>query len=290
MVDQPHDVVVVGVDGSDKDARAVEWAADEAVGQGTGLHILYSFPILPDGFPAVQLEELGTEITGRARQRALARQPELEVTTQTVVSDPATALVRASATARVLVVGARGLGRIAGRLLGSVSQKVAAHGQGVIVVVRDAAAIPEGPVVAGVDPAEVTPGMLEFAFAQAARRRVPVRLVHAEVPRPAGLEDPRVDRLLAGISEQESAQLTRLAQEWRARRPDVPVETKEVHDHPVEALTEESADACLLVVGSRGRRGLSGLRLGSVARGVLHESPVVAIVHLAPEQSGDTEA
>ena len=285
MVDQPHDVVVVGVDGSDKDARAVEWAADEAVGQGTGLHILYSFPILPDGFPAVQLEELGTEITGRARQRALARQPELEVTTQTVVSDPATALVRASATARVLVVGARGLGRIAGRLLGSVSQKVAAHGQGVIVVVRDAAAIPEGSVVAG-----STPGMLEFAFAQAARRRVPVRLVHAGVPRPAGLEDPRVDRLLAGISEQESAQLTRLAQEWRARRPDVPVETKEAHDHPVEALTEESADACLLVVGSRGRRGLSGLRLGSVARGVLHESPVVAIVHLAPEQSGDTEA
>lgn len=289
MNTQPADVVVVGVDGSDKDGRAVDWAADEAARAGTGLHALYSFPVLLHPLPDVQVAELGAQVTERASQRARSRHPGLSITTRTVVSDPATELVEASRRARAVVVGARGLGRIAGRLLGSVSQKVAAHAAGVVVIVRDTPVTADGPVVVGVDPAETAPEVLELAFTQAARRGVGVRLVYAETPRAGGLDDHRAERVLAAVSEQQSQALADLAQEWAARHPEVPVDVKEVTDHPVEALTEESAHGSLLVVGSRSQRGLSGLRLGSVARGVLHEAPVVAVLHLTSEAANREE-
>lgn len=285
MVDQPDGAVVVGVDGTTKDERAVDWAADEAAGTGARLHVLYCFPVLPQGLgvtPSVDVAEFGADIAGRARDRALVRYPELTVTTEVIVEDPAVGLVRASHHAHAVVIGARGLGGIAGRLLGSVSQKVAAHATGPVVVVRDAPAAADGPVVVGVDPIDTDAHVLEFAFAQATRRGVPLRLVHAREPRPAGVDDPRVDRLLSQVGEHQAMLLAELAEDWSARHPEVAVDVREVTRHPVEALTAEGADACLLVVGSRGRRGLTGLRLGSVARGVLHEAPVVAVVRVAP--------
>ncbi len=285
MVHQPDGAVVVGVEGSSKDERAVDWAADEAAGTGSALHVLYCFPLLPEGLgvtPTIDVEELGGNIAGRARTRALDRHADLAVTTETIVEDPAVGLVRASHHAHAVVLGARGLGRIAGRLLGSVSQKVAAHAAGPVVVVRGTALAPDGPVVVGVDPIDTDAQVVEFAFAQAARRGVPLRLVHAREPRGAGVDDPRVDRLLARVDEQQAMLLAELAEDWSARHPDVEVDVREVTRHPVEALTAESADASLVVVGSRSRKGLTGLRLGSVARGVLHEAPVVAVVRVAP--------
>ena len=282
MVQQPVGAVVVGVDGSEKDRRAVDWAADEAAATGVGLHILYCLPTVPEGLGvtlAVDLEQLGAAVTARYRDRAQARHPDLTVTSETVVEDPAVALVLASHRAAVVVVGARGLGRIAGRLLGSVSQKVAAYAHGVVVVVRDVPAA-AGPVVVGVDPLDVDDRILELAFTQAARRAVPVRVVHARAHR--GRVDPRVEPVLTAAAEQGSRALTELAEEWADRYPDVVVDVSEVSRHPVEALTAESADAGLVVVGSRGRTGLAGVRLGSVARGVLLEARVVAVVHVGP--------
>lgn len=282
MGQQPAGAVVVGVDGSDKDRRALHWAAEEAAATGVGLHVLYCVPVVPERLGltlAVDVEELGATITAHARGRALARHPDLTVTTETVVEDPAVALVLASHRAAAVVVGARGLGRIAGRLLGSVSQKVAAYAHGVVVVVRETPAI-DGPVVVGVDPLDTDERTLEFAFAQADRRDVPVRLVHARAHR--GRVDPRVEPALTAAAEQQAAALAELVDTWSARHPDVPVDVREVSQHPVDALTAESADASLVVVGSRGRSGLTGVRLGSVARGVLHEARVVAVVHVGP--------
>ncbi|WP_152190054.1 universal stress protein [Georgenia satyanarayanai] len=278
-------VVVVGVDGSEKDDRAVDWAADEAAATAGRLHILHSFSFLFEGLgvgPEIDVHDLGSDLIGGYRERVRQRYPQLAVTTEVLLEDPAVALVRASRGASTVVVGARGLGRVSGRLLGSVSQKVAAHARGVVVVVRDTAAAPEGPVVIGVDPGHTDPRVLEFGFTQASRRETAVRLVHARPTRIRRLTDPRLQREIAGAAEQQAMALAQLAEDWAIRFPDVPVDVEEIARHPVEALTAQSADACLLVVGSRARSRLPGLHLGSVARGVLVECPVVAVVRVTP--------
>jgi nucleotide-binding universal stress UspA family protein len=52
----------------------------------------------------------------------------------------------------------------------------------------------------------------------------------------------------------------------RSDYPAVKVETAVVEGPPARVLVDLSADADLLVVGSRGRGGFSGLLLGSVSQ------------------------
>ena len=47
--------------------------------------------------------------------------------------------------------------------------------------------------------------------------------------------------------------------------PPVEIERKAVYGHPAQVLIDESGDADLLVVGSRGHGGFSGMMLGSVS-------------------------
>ncbi|SLJ82536.1 Universal stress family protein [Mycobacteroides abscessus subsp. abscessus] len=63
--------------------------------------------------------------------------------------------------------------------------------------------------------------------------------------------------------------------------PDVQVRRIVVPDRPVRALLDASADAQLVVVGSRGRGGFTGMLLGSTSNALLHvvECPITVIRH-----------
>jgi nucleotide-binding universal stress UspA family protein len=71
---------------------------------------------------------------------------------------------------------------------------------------------------------------------------------------------------------------------WTEKYPDTTIIRRPVHHmNPAWSLMEESREACLLVVGSRGRGGFARLLLGSVSRElVTHAYCPVAVV---PERS-----
>ncbi|TDD11745.1 universal stress protein [Nonomuraea deserti] len=62
-------------------------------------------------------------------------------------------------------------------------------------------------------------------------------------------------------------------------RPQVKIIEDVPSTHPVDALTDASERADLLVVGSHGRGTLGSMLLGSVSRGVLHHArcPVAVV-------------
>lgn len=72
--------------------------------------------------------------------------------------------------------------------------------------------------------------------------------------------------------------------------PDVEVDLRIIRRNPVRALVNESAEASLLVVASRGLGGFKGLLLGSVSQGVLSQAAgPVAIVPETSDQRDTSE-
>jgi nucleotide-binding universal stress UspA family protein len=62
-----------------------------------------------------------------------------------------------------------------------------------------------------------------------------------------------------------------------------------VRGHPVDVLLERAAGADILVVGSRGRGGFTGMLLGSVSQHLVAHAPcpVVVVRHETTTSSGD---
>src|SRR3954470_1232933 len=105
-----HDVVV-GVDGAVISVRALDRAAEDAVRRGAALRVVYAVSDLDEAGP----------VLASAAARARARHPGLRVVTRAVRGGPVQALTRESRDAALTVVGTRGLGGVAGLVLGSVS-------------------------------------------------------------------------------------------------------------------------------------------------------------------------
>ncbi len=133
--------IVVGVDGSHGSDRALDWAIDEARRSGARIDVLGSL-VFPgtSGFVYsvdVGIPERARLVVDAAMARIASLAPGVAVHGSTSDDPPAVALVEASRTADLLVVGSRGLGAFSGLLLGSVGHHLAVHAHCPSVVVRD---------------------------------------------------------------------------------------------------------------------------------------------------------
>jgi len=220
----------------------------------------------------------------------------LTIETNVVVDDaPAHVLAREAATAELLVIGANRHGRIAGALLGSTAISVIEVAPGPVVVIRasehanDVWPEAAGQVVVGVDGSQPARQAVRFALAEAALWGVGLMAIHAwtKPPHP-GLHTLEATGWLDwSFLKRHAADV--LAESLAAARPDfpkVPVTERVVNEQPGAALVDASAGARLLVVGSRGRGGLTGLVLGSVSHGVLHQAhcPVAVVRPRSPTE------
>lgn len=136
--------IVVGIDGSPGAQQALAWAADEARRRGSALRILmawdypaYAYTGLVNAPPEEALlasaqaafEEAVTEASGAVDLSGIT------VTSQLIHGTSAAALIEASRTAELVVVGTRGRGGFKGMVLGSVSRAVSSHSECPVVVV-----------------------------------------------------------------------------------------------------------------------------------------------------------
>ena len=280
--------IVVGVDGSEQSLRAVDWAAAEAAATGSALTICHVTPLGPHVDPRLRpvYEDVlahGHRVTADAVERVEAAWPEVTVKPVLASGSAAGTLVSTAAPARLLVVGGRGVGAFRGLLLGSVSAQVAAHATGPVVVVHGGpGGVPAGaPIVVGVDDSGSEPA-LAFAFEFAARQQHPLLVVHASrLPGADMWVDPALGSPSRSYHRAAQELLDAQVRPWTEKYPEVPAETLVLNARPAPALIERSAYAALVVVGSHGHGGFTGLLLGSVSQHVLRHAgcPVAVVRH-----------
>jgi nucleotide-binding universal stress UspA family protein len=144
--------IIAAVDHSEASLRAVDLAADlaakydaelvlltvghEIPGSDPGFEAYARLEHLQEAMPGVIVESLRDELV--AVRECAAAKGVRQISIEVVVGEPAAQILAAASVGQVglVVLGSRGHGRLAGLLLGSVTQKVVAHARCPVLVVH----------------------------------------------------------------------------------------------------------------------------------------------------------
>ena len=283
--------ILVGVDGSHASYKATWWAANYAKHAGLTLQIVcaYSLP----SYAAVSFDATYTamgddnaahsdaqEILSKAQ--AIADEQGVEATTLIVTGDPASVFVELSRNYNLIVIGNRGKGGLAERLLGTTSSSLPAYAYcpSVVVPYTD----DDGnlmhlnntitKVAVGSDESKWGLKALEIAANFAAAWDAELDVISA-VPNMKGSDDEGV---MASFKDDLEVRIKPLEE----AHPDLKINKQIVPGPAVGALTKASYDHDVVVVGSRGRGGFTGLLLGSTSQGLLQHA--VGPVYVVPRK------
>lgn len=282
--------IVVGTDGSAASNVAVLWAARDAAMRHVPLTLVHvvnpvvaTWPQIPlPGGVAVWRENEGRKILDDAlkiAEEATTNGRPIEIKREIMFAATVPMLVDLSKEAELMALGSDGRRAVARGLLGSVSSSLVRRASCPVAVIRDEDPLmphPEqAPVLVGIDGSPASELATAIAFDEASRRGVELRALHTwsdvEVFEYPGLDWPAI----GAAAERDLAE--RLAG-WQERYPDVTVRRLIVCDRPAHQLIEQSESAQLVVVGSHGRGGFTGMLLGSVSNAVLHSVRMPVIV------------
>ncbi|GAA3816181.1 universal stress protein [Streptomyces phyllanthi] len=153
------------------------------------------------------------------------------------------------------------------------------------------------PVIAGVDGSAESLAAAEWAAREAERRDRPLRLVHAWNWRPRqadGVPSPKPSASLEQGGAPTAAQrylggrvLRQAEERVRGAVPAVRLYDAQVEGPATAALLKEAEQGDLLVLGSRGLSGFTGLLVGSAALGVVAKATRPVVLVRAGEEAED---
>ncbi|GLY88917.1 universal stress protein [Actinoallomurus iriomotensis] len=133
-------------------------------------------------------------------------------------------------------------------------------------------------VVVGVDGSAAALYAVDWAAAEAGRRRLPLRIVHVTVRWEYDVEAPAESGMEAARPEAAGLQVLRVAEERARTFASLRVDCRlGVGPIPL-TLLQEAEDAALLVLGPHGTGGLTRLLLGSVSRQAAEHAPCPVVI------------
>jgi nucleotide-binding universal stress UspA family protein len=145
-----------------------------------------------------------------------------------------------------------------------------------------------GVIVVGIDHSAEAKAALRFALEEARLRQATLRVVHAwqyGYIGATGFEGayPALGGDIKELREAAKAVLDTTLRESIPETGNVEIEQRVVEGRAAAVLVDESRDADLLVVGSRGHGGFAGLLLGSVSQQCAHHATCPVVIVRKPE-------
>jgi nucleotide-binding universal stress UspA family protein len=264
--------IVAGFDGSVDSMRALEWAVATAEREHAPVRVVLADLVhrMP-GVVAINADEVDHALD-QAR-KCLEASGVDHWTLERVEGFAPSVLLRAAEDARLLVVGSLGHGLLAGAVLGSVSQHVVRFATCPVVVVKPTQSTTADSIVVGVDGSGGSATALAYACARADLTGQEVVAVHGwrldsvPIDRRGDMPTSVVEAL-----DQEQRVLSESIAGLSERYPDVVIRPESVPVDPVRAIVDASANASLVVVGSRGHGLVRDALLGSVSQETLEKA------------------
>jgi nucleotide-binding universal stress UspA family protein len=264
--------VLVGIDDSEAAKLAVGWAADDADRRRRPLRIVHVHqPWCPPG-PS------GEELLAIAADAVWKEHPDLEIETRLIGDGVVESLLEQSVDTFEVVFGHSGRGG-SSRTLGAIGQWAGGKSAQPVIVTCGDTTSARGHVVVGIDPFHEATDLLEYAFDMARMRQATLWICHAWKLPGRLLRSEHVS-LLEGAEEDGPSQALfgLISDSWRERHPDLKVVERTICAAPAPAMVEASAQADLIIVGTRDRRGSEG-HVIAVRRALLEQSrcPVAVV-------------
>ncbi len=276
--------IVVGIDGSRAAERAMLWAAEEAGRRGARLLIAHAGDVDSNAGTAAPTD-YARALMVDAQAAVYDSRIECEVATFLDDEDPVRLLSRLSRQAQLVVVGSHGVSRLAEAFLGGAAYRVATHAHCPVALVPAAWEPAEAarPVVVGVSGTPAASSALDYAFAEAELRGVPLTAVRSWCRADWSPESPTVLYESSDRFETRQAERVQLIlRPFLDAHPSVEVATV-VTGEPIEdALLSAAREVDQLIVGCRSRSGRRRSRLGWTTSRLMHESPCPVIVIGSP--------
>jgi nucleotide-binding universal stress UspA family protein len=144
-------------------------------------------------------------------------------------------------------------------------------------------------VVVGVDGSDASRAALAHAAWEAHRRGATLKLIHSHgIAVPYGVMGFAPDPAeLTRAAKASADMLADFEMQVRVAYPELDVDWEVITDSPGGALVTASAEADLVVVGSRGLGGFTGLLLGSAGAQLAAHSAAPVIVIRPPDEKGN---
>jgi len=290
--------IVVGYDGSPGSRLALDWAVETAKRDERELTVLHcvgltmtpSFRAYEPEVQAHAYEEMSRGVLAEAKDIAAKALDRKDIHPISAIGSAAAQLVAVSSQADLVVTGSRGHGVVSAGLLGSTAYAVTAHAHCPAIVVRGDAVVhagPSHPIVVAFDDSKPAQKALETAVPVAAAAEASLHIVG--VDNVGGLEAwPETDTILGreemtqSMHERVGQLLRDVAEEAARAHPGLDVRTNVIGGSPGAAVAAYAMDvrAGLVVMGSRGHGGLTGMLLGSVSHRLVHDAPCpVMVIH-----------